>query len=433
MMSDHSQNQVSSLLRKKQACLVSEETDQTPAASPLEKDDRFSTLHLAVLCVCLPGLVLYLLNKYVAEDGSQQLAVATLWDLNSFLILVGFVLFQAALYLLPIGKIVKGKRIATGERDDYCINGFYAFLITVVVLGGLWFFDLVDVTIGHDKCLQLAFSGILVSLFLSIVWFLKSFTIPKEQLMNYRKKRNFVQEFCMGRELNPKFGKLNIKFFSMLRIAFIGWALFILTILAEGVERNGRVSPALGLVVVFQLFYILDALYDEESILFTKEIVNDTFGYIMTFGEMVWIPFTSSLQALYLVHHPQELSYLQVAIIIVIYAVGIFIYCHSNKQKNNFRRDPQDVAFTNLETIDTGTGKKLLVSEWWGWLRHPNYLGDIIVHLAWSLPCGFSHIIPYLQLLLCVRMLIKRATEIEEDCHGRYGAAWEEYCRRARK
>ncbi|XP_067831118.1 delta(14)-sterol reductase LBR-like isoform X4 [Heptranchias perlo] len=356
-MNSHCQNQGSSFLRKKEGNIVREESDQIATASARVKDTR----RLALLSVCLPVLVLYLLNKCKNEDGSKMLSFFTLWDLNSFFILIGFVLFQMMLYLLPIGKVVKGKRTTTGEQDHYHINGFYAILITIVVLGSLWFFGLADVTIGHDKCLQIAFSGISVSVFLSIVWFLKSFTVTKEQLKNYGEK----------------------------------------------------------------------ALL-QESVVFTKEITSDMFGYIMTFGEIVWIPFTSSLQAIYLLHHPQELTYLQVAIIVLIYAVGFFIYNRSNDQKNKFRSHPQDVAFAGLETIDTNTGTKLLVSEWWGWLRHPNYLGDIVVHLAWSLPCGFSHIIPYLQLLFCIHILTKRTIEIEEDCHRRYGAAWEEYCRRVK-
>lgn len=44
--------------------------------------------------------------------------------------------------------------------------------------------------------------------------------------------------------------------------------------------------------------------------------------------------------------------------------------------------------FTGLETIATATGKRLLVSGWWGLVRHPNYLGDLLMALAWSLPCG---------------------------------------------
>lgn len=42
----------------------------------------------------------------------------------------------------------------------------------------------------------------------------------------------------------------------------------------------------------------------------------------------------------------------------------------------------------DLKTIPTATGKSLIVSGLWGFVRHPNYLGDIIMALAWSLSCG---------------------------------------------
>lgn len=97
-------------------------------------------------------------------------------------------------------------------------------------------------------------------------------------------------------------------------------------------------------------------------------------------------------------------------------AIGYFIFRGSNTQKNTFRRDPSDPSVAGelgprdmrsvpgqfgllfdfwfpsstpgLETIPTATGKRLLVSGWWGMVRHPNYLGDLIMALAWSLPCG---------------------------------------------
>ena len=41
-----------------------------------------------------------------------------------------------------------------------------------------------------------------------------------------------------------------------------------------------------------------------------------------------------------------------------------------------------------MESLSSPLGEKLLISGWWGWLRHPNYLGEIIIHLSLILPCG---------------------------------------------
>lgn len=40
------------------------------------------------------------------------------------------------------------------------------------------------------------------------------------------------------------------------------------------------------------------------------------------------------------------------------------------------------------ETLTTASGERLLISGWWGCVRHPNYLGDIIIHWAFALLSG---------------------------------------------
>ena len=55
------------------------------------------------------------------------------------------------------------------------------------------------------------------------------------------------------------------------------------------------------------------------------------------------------------------------------------------------------LIFQDLQSIPTSTGKRLLVSGWWGLVRHPNYLGDLILALSWSMYCG--------KLLLNIKLL----------------------------
>ena len=49
------------------------------------------------------------------------------------------------------------------------------------------------------------------------------------------------------------------------------------------------------------------------------------------------------------------------------------------------------LAFTSLPPSRPGD-ERLLVSGLWGCLRHPNYLGEILVGLSWAFMCGkFTH------------------------------------------
>jgi len=46
------------------------------------------------------------------------------------------------------------------------------------------------------------------------------------------------------------------------------------------------------------------------------------------------------------------------------------------------------MIIAGLKTLETESGRKLLISGWWGWSRHPNYFGDLIMALSWSLLTG---------------------------------------------
>lgn len=46
----------------------------------------------------------------------------------------------------------------------------------------------------------------------------------------------------------------------------------------------------------------------QEAVLTTMDITHDGFGFMLAFGDLAWVPFTYSLQAQFLLHHPQPLG-----------------------------------------------------------------------------------------------------------------------------
>lgn len=67
----------------------------------------------------------------------------------------------------------------------------------------------------------------------------------------------------------------------------------------------GHVTIAMLLVCAFHGLYVWDAMWSEKAILTTMDITTDGFGFMLVFGDLTWVPFTYSLQARYLVDHPQ--------------------------------------------------------------------------------------------------------------------------------
>lgn len=217
-----------------------------------------------------------------------------------------------------------------------------------------------------------------------------------------------------------------------MRPGLIGWVLINYCMMAKQYELHGTITGSMILVCIFQTWYILDALIFEESILTTMDIVHDGFGFMLAFGDLCWVPFTYSLQARFLVDYPTELSPPAGFLIVVLHTVGYAIFRGSNSQKDQFRRNPNHPSVSHLETLWTLRGTKLIVSGWWGFCRHPNYLGDLMMGLAWSLPCGFSHVLPYFYFVYFTVLLLHRQLRDEAHCRKKYGSDWDRFCEKVK-
>uniref|UniRef100_A0A8C8H6D8 Delta(14)-sterol reductase LBR n=1 Tax=Oncorhynchus tshawytscha TaxID=74940 RepID=A0A8C8H6D8_ONCTS len=418
-----------------------EEVEQKPAVAtaPITTELEFGG-RLGVFCMTLllPATVLGLMVVCSQEDASLMSspplpALDSLWDLQVFGMVVLWLLFQALLYVLPVGKVVEGMPLKNGERLKYRMNTLYAFVLTVAALGAAVHHK-IDLSYIHSHFLQLAVSSLLCSVLLSVYLYVRSRWATQDLLAPGGNSGSVIYDFFMGSELNPRIKGFDLKYFCELRPGLIGWLVINAAMaLAEmQLHHLDYPSPAMILVNCFHLLYVLDAFWHEEGVLSYMDITHDGFGFMLAFGDLMWVPFTFSLQAYYLVHHPNHLSLPWIVGIITLNVIGFSIFRKANSQKNSFRRNPSDPTLSHLKTIPTATGKSLLVSGLWGLVRHPNYLGDLIMALAWSLPCGFTHILPYFYVIYLSILLVHREARDEAQCRRKYGSAWDDYCREVR-
>ena len=72
----------------------------------------------------------------------------------------------------------------------------------------------------------------------------------------------------------------------------------------------------------------------------------------------------------------------------VVNALGYVIYRSSETQRCEFSKNPHAPAVRHLESIAGAGSRRILCSGWWGLVRHPNYLGEILMQWSWVLPAG---------------------------------------------
>ena len=388
-----------------------------------------------VLMVALPPLVYYLwicVTYYQGElvfpgDAAAWLkfwshASPPTWKAAG--LYGAWFLAQAALQVLAPGPTVQGMEQPDGSRLDYRMNGMFSFLLTLGVVAGLVALGWLDATVLYDQLGPLlsvvnlftfTFAGFLY------FWGLKGADWERPT------GRPFYDYF-MGTALNPRIGSLDLKLFCEARPGMVFWMLMNLSMAAKQYELHGMVTVPMLLVVGFQSIYLIDYFIHEEAVLTTWDIKHEKFGWMLCWGDLVWLPFTYTLQAQYLVNHTHELPAWGIAAIVVLNLAGYAIFRGANIQKHYFRRNPNRPVWGRpAEYIKTAKGSLLLTSGWWGFSRHMNYFGDLMIALSWCLPAAFGSPLPYFHIVYFTILLLHRERRDDAMCLAKYREDWLRY------
>lgn len=380
-------------------------------------------------------------------------------------------------FVLP-GDEKEGTVLGTGGKHKYKFNAFPSALL---ILGGfgagtfVYGADFVVWTYIWDHLPQIVAANLVIAYTLSILVYLQSFTVPHSGQPNSKHRElakgghsgNILYDYFIGRELNPRFtipdsiplcgGQIvDIKCFMEMKPGLTGWIILNLSYMARQWRVFGTLSDSIIITTIFQATYVFDALYMEPAILTTMDITTDGFGFMLAFGDVVWLPFIYSIQGRYLASYPVHLGLSGIAGVLIIQAIGLYIFRSSNSEKNRFRTNPDDPRNAHLTTLQTEAGTKLITSGWWGTARHINYLGDWIMSWSYCLPTGIAGFIQhryqnpvtgnvtyeptqdeargwgmiftYFYIVYFGVLLVHRELRDEEKCRRKYGKDWVKYC-----
>lgn len=342
--------------------------------------------------------------------------------------------FQALLQQYAPGKWVQGSPLPDGSRLPYKLNGLFSLVTTFAVVAALHFSGVFSIAELYHQ-----FGALLtvMSIF-TIVFSVFLYWYGKQHGQAGHLSGSLIHDFWMGTGHNPRVPPkpkgLDLKFFCEARPGLILWVLFNTSFAYVQYEKFGFVSTSMILVWAFQMYYIIDYFLNEEAILTTMDIKHENFGFMLGFGDLVWVPMTYTLQAHYLIDRVHSIPTWFAVIIVLMNLLGIYLFRAVNLQKHKFRGDPDNAKIWGkpVEFIQTEHGSKLLTSGFWGWSRHFNYVGDILMAISWSLPCMFGSVLPYFYPIYFAILLIHRERRDHKICSRKYGADWERYCEQVR-
>ncbi|KAL2871139.1 c-14 sterol reductase [Aspergillus lucknowensis] len=418
------------------------------------------------------------LERLKEEVGWPEGGVRALYDTEVFLWVLSYYLLQLVLYVVLPGQVVEGTELACGGRLRYKFNAFLTDMLILSALAVGTYVDGADFVVWTflwDNYPQVITANLIVCWSIAIFVYVNSFSVPApgqpnpelRQLAPGGHSGNVLYDFFIGRELNPRVRlpipfvseasrTIDIKVWCEMRPGLLGWIIMNLSNIARQYRTYGYVTDSIIISTAFQAFYVLDGIYMEPALLTTMDVIMDGFGYMLSFGDMAWVPLMYNLQTRYLAMFPYELGLQGIALVLTPTAVGYLIFRGANNQKNRFRRDPNDPRVKHIEYIQTAHGSRLMTSGWWGYARHINYLGDWLMSWSYSLPTGISGfailekinastgevekqavqtpetrgwaiIFTYFFLIYFGVLLLHRERRDEEKCKKKYGKDWERY------
>lgn len=347
---------------------------------------------------------------------------------------LGYLIGHGVLSKVMPAPTYTGTKLADGSTLKYKVTGFR----TLLLLLALWYlcgyrFNLFNPAELADNYWSYCLIANIFAFSLATYLYFKGTRARAAAAASKDKKKTdshhgsggFISDFVMGTELNPSILGLDIKLF-ILRPAMMGWMFINLSFLDVHLKNYGTVSIPMLLYLIFSTAYVTDYFFFEIFMTSTWDIVAEHTGLMLMWGDIVFIPFFFSLGNFHLAYvhttAPEWLSGLSIGV----FVLGYVIFRQCNAQKHQFKHEPSKPIWGSAPRV---FGGRLLASGWWGLARHANYLGDILMAVAYGLPSGFNSVMPWLYAIYLTILLVHRERRDEARCSKKYNAVWEEYCK----
>lgn len=343
---------------------------------------------------------------------------------------VGFILlmFLGALLLPGVDRL--GYALPNGMRKNYKLTGMTLFFYTHVVVGiGTAAFGLsLAPMITHFWSLLIVMN--IVAFSWSFALFLWGKRKGAESLSHGEGLRLpvWLKDIWFGNELNPTWIGVDLKMF-MYQPSLIGVGLFVAAFGYLQFEQLARLTPQMICFLAFWWIYLWTHYVKEEFMLSTWDVISENFGFMLVWGDLVYVPFFYCLPGWWIVGQAEPMTTPQWIGLVAFFSLSLSVFRQANWQKERYKRN-KDVRIWGgpAKTV----GGRLLVSGWWGIGRKINYTGEIGVYSAFALCAGLAHWAPYVLPLSLIILLTQRAARDDKKCRAKYGEVWQEYCQRVR-
>jgi delta14-sterol reductase len=327
--------------------------------------------------------------------------------------------------LLP-GRWVTGyiAKINSTEKMRYHLNGIIVFFAVVLI----WFFSGYFNIVPYDWLYSYRWYGLAGAFILGLIFTL-AVVLPYPSV-----RKSFLTDVFLGRKENLQLwgGRVDIKMWlyltgaTMLELNALSFAVH------HWISFGSQASTGIFLSTALLTYFVVDYLAFEEVHLYTYDLFAERVGFKLGWGCIVFYPYFYSifLWSTADLPDPQTPAWLLVIYVILFFA-GWILSRGANMQKYFFKRNPERTFLWIVPESITDGNNSLLVNGFWGFSRHVNYLGEILMATGIILCTGYPAMIrPWLYPLYYVVFLFARQQDDNKRCALKYGELWKDYLKK---
>ena len=330
-------------------------------------------------------------------------------------------------YSLP-GKWVTGyvKDSVTGELLRYRLNGRLVLLTSLVLWFLLGYFGIIPFDWLYEvRWFSLAGAFTLGILYTLIV------VLPYPST-----GKSLGIDLFLGRLDNPQY--VNKRIDAKMWLYLIGAVMLELHVLSFSAHHyflfGVEASKGYFLCAMMITYFVFDYLSFEKVHLYTYDIFAEKVGFKLGWGCLVFYPYFYTIPLWSTAEFSGADTPGWVLIISSIVFLGGWTLARgANMQKFYFKTDPTR-SFLGIQPEALVQGdKSLLVNGFWGYSRHINYLGEILMGTGIALSVSFyGSWLPWLYPIYYIALLLPRQLDDDKRCEKKYGKLWESYTQKVK-
>ncbi|VVC32687.1 Ergosterol biosynthesis ERG4/ERG24 [Cinara cedri] len=393
-----------------------------------EENQFGGTLGNFILSMSLPILIVLAQIGLKAKGNlipfpQGYLRLTNYYDQNVFIWSAAIVFIQLLISVVPLAKKTQGLQNIMNGLQYYRFSGIINLIIGVLIVAVMDYYKCpinFIIEIVTKKTVPYIVASVLYALLISIVLYLKTKFSNKVDECN---SLNIVQKLFIGTTINPTLGPINIKL-ALYRYSALMTILYNSLIIMDNLKHPNNIY--LNYVAGCQILFSVDKLAFENNLLSSFYLQNEKVGYWTILQQFVQ-PAIHILPIQILISNKLPVNYYILTISGITFLFGLICQRYSNLIKYHF------VLKTNAH-LSTG-GIEVVRRGLWSYIRYPQYLGVIVLHLALILPIIEPNVAslksswPILFYpLYYIVTLSHRSTRISNYCRLKYGYSWDYKC-----